>query len=70
LPPGVLGPRDFAPWRRLASARALDRPKLDMTKRLRWQGRWPRRTAAGSITLAENRNIVHHSVAGAMCGRN
>jgi len=32
LPAGVLGPRDLAPLRRLASARALDRPKLDMSK--------------------------------------
>jgi len=39
LPSGVLGPRDLAPLRRLASARALGRPKLDMSKFLRLQGK-------------------------------
>jgi hypothetical protein len=73
LPLGVFGPRDFAPFFRLASARALDTgtaapraaPTFDMAGFLAgggWAGTWwaekPGRTAQRSGSLTDLRNIV------------
>jgi hypothetical protein len=60
LPSAVLGPRDFAPFLRLASARALGRPKFGMTDSFADTGKCgPGRTATRCVSLAENRNNIY-----------
>ena len=74
LPSVVLGPRDLAPFFRLAAARALvtgtaahgAAPRLDMVGslvgraggRLGGRRRHPKKPAPGSDSLSDSRNIV------------